>query len=271
MEGDVVSLSPSLHVESYYLYDLTNGARHKLIDKSLVALRLLEYPIRASDWLTEMYENEILSDQISEMIIFLNSIGALNIKRTLISDIRSACMRFGYRLYGIRMVSFAKRRRSGFAGLNISILNAMVPVIILVLVTSILEYGAGFKDQIYINGNIIFVICLWLSTAAHEYVHIRLSITNTVHPVVLQRGLRIGILHRPLSDSRGLVSALGGPLAGFLVALFIGAIVAIVGNQIVTASFALSVALFHLVSWLPVYGDGQALVKSIRRYYATTS
>ena len=74
MEGDVVSLSPSLHVESYYLYDLTNGARHKLIDKSLVALRLLEYPIRASDWLTEMYENEILSDQISEMIIFLNSL-----------------------------------------------------------------------------------------------------------------------------------------------------------------------------------------------------
>ncbi|MDQ5886448.1 MAG: hypothetical protein QG628_845 [Patescibacteria group bacterium] len=268
-----MSLSPSLCIKLNNLCDYSNGARHLLVDKSVRAISMLNSPIKAGTWIAEMHKYEITSDQISEMITFLNAIGALEIRRSFYSGIRFVCEKFSYRLFGVRLVTLTRRRPSDISGLNNSVLAAMAPLIALVFCTSLLEYGAGFSKQVFIYGNIFFVVCLWLSTLAHEQVHIKMSKNGEFQPTVLQKGLRVGILHPPLSESRQLVSALGGPLTGFMVAFLMAMVVVIVINSklIVPSIFATLVAIFHLFSWLPNYGDGKTLVKSIRRYHATTS
>lgn len=270
-EGDLLSLSPSLSIEANSLVDLSNGARHMLIRISEGAIKSLKSPIIARSWIAEMQNSEITTDQISEIICFLNSIGAIEIRRSYISGIRFECERLKFRLFGVRLITIARRRPSNFRGLNKSIFNALAPVIALIFVTGLLEFGAGFGIDIFLYGNSIFITCLWCSTFVHEYIHILFSKDKGYRPIVLQRGLRIGILHRTLSIARGTASALSGPLVGFLVAVAIAVVTLLISSQLLLAVFAMSVAFFHLLSWLPNYGDGQAILKSIRGYYATTS
>lgn len=270
-EGDIVSLSSSLYIEDTCLVDSSNGARHLLIGNSYDALCHLEEPISATSWVSTLYKLNLSSERISEIIIFLNSIGALIIKRSFVSGIRSESMRIQFRLRGLKLETMSRRRSVSILGISNSIVNAMVTVVFLVLITSIFEYGAGFSSVIYLASNIIFVICLWLSVLMHEYVHVLFAINNKLQPVVLQKGLRVGILHPRLSSFKELASAVGGPLAGFLTSILFALLIFTIFEQIVPVLLALLVALFHLLSWLPGYGDGKAIIKQIRSHYATTS
>jgi hypothetical protein len=85
--------------------------------------------------------------------------------------------------------------------------------------------------------------------------------------IFLRRGLRLGILHRPLEGWQELGSAFFGPVAGLLSSLCIGFVMSIMMAWPAVWFISLSCGFFHLISLLPIYGDGQAIMQQIRTTY----
>jgi hypothetical protein len=219
-----------------------------------------------------MIDTKITAEQRSELLLFLNSVGALQLKRSIFVSAWLAVKKLIYRTKGIRLQYVTCRQPSSLTGLSKVLTIAMMPLLLLVAVSSVFEYGANFSPLIYIYGNVLFIVTLWVSTFIHEYVHILFARKEVNHVNVIQKGLRIGVLHKKLSPSIDRASALLGPLAGSVAALLIAIVIYSASGQTILAIFAAAVGVFHVISWLPMYGDGQTILRLIRsNHHATTT
>jgi tetrahydromethanopterin S-methyltransferase subunit D len=72
-------------------------------------------------------------------------------------------------------------------------------------------------------------------------------------------------LHPPLSTVDEVTSALLGPLGG-VAAVIVVSLMCTSRDTFVAASVA-AVAVFHVASWLPEYGDGKTVRKIWRQYH----
>ena len=106
----------------------------------------------------------------------------------------------------------------------------------------------------------IFIVSVYL----HELGHLIVIRASSVQAVLVQRGMRLGILHPPLPSRREFIAALTGPIMGLAFCAILGLVLwelSITGFAIV----ALVVGGFHILSLLPGYGDGVSLFRAIAK------
>lgn len=261
VESDTLSLSTGLRVQNNMLIDNANGARHLLHPKASSVVAVLQSPIRYSEWCLVIRKYALKDNELFEIISFLDSIGGLRVERSKVVAFGILIRRCAFRIRGIKLPNPAHRFSSTPKSLLTALFLASFPLLLIVLALCALSLGLP-EYKTVIGGNVITLFTVLFSTYIHEFVHI--AIANSSSAVVLQRGLRLGVLHAELSRSRELLSAILGPLAGILAAGLIGQFFALL-NMDNMQWFAYIVMLFHVVSWLPTYGDGMAVLKNVRR------
>lgn len=272
VESDVVSLSPSLKIEDCLLVDRSNDAKHRVSSVAQVAILHINRQVKVADWMNEMSKLGISSRQQSEIITFLNAIGGMQVRRSVGSILRISILRLLCRLKGLTIQNSAKRKPGNVVGVSYVVLHAMTPVLLAVLFTGVVQYGANMSREMYLYNNLTFVATLWLSTCIHEFMHILIASKETRNVDVIQKSIRIGVLHKQLSNRNDIASAVIGPLSGLVSSFFMAGILFYIFNLHVPAVVASAVGLFHTISWLPIYGDGQTILRHRRGVgYATST
>lgn len=262
VEGDVVSLSPSLSIENNHLSDNATGSKHILHPKATTALQLLEKPISAIDWTTATKEIGLLPSELTQLFWFLNDIGGWEINRDYSNTLKKWWKRASMQLLGLRTQTYARRKKASLRNIAIMVIRSCLPIAFLSIVMLGLLYGANFPLNNFATMLVSFFVILITSTILHEYAHLVLS-NNYKSAVILQRGLRLGILHSHQDKQREIASSLFGPIVGILTAIFIGLILSVVGEAEYIFKIGCLVAVFQLTSWLPIYGDGQTIKRNI--------
>lgn len=258
MEGDLVSLSPEFILKKTYLADTTLGAKHTINAKSYRAIVLLKILRKYSEWALKAGLDK---DEELELMTFLNHAGALRIKRTWWKTLRFSLLRAAWFANGARITTITHRRPGNLT----SVINATLratwfiwaswPILIY------LVYGSGAFDTgkfTLLSG--MTLVYLILSLIAHEYTHVYMAEIGGKPSSVIQQGVRLGILHPPLSRSQEICSALFAPMVGALAAVALGMGSVVFAGEI-ALRYAAFVALLHGASWLPWYGDGITLWK----------
>lgn len=259
--GDIVSLAPGLQIRDRMLFDHANGARHIISSTVRDVLNALGRGVEISQWYAYATELGLNDVQWMALIGFLNSIGGLVIRRTWKAQIGVTGHRIRWRLRGISLNSHANRTTASFKGVTRAICNASGQLAVLTLIISLLSIIAGMPYFAMLSVSCFCI--LWLTTIMHEHVHVMLSSSSNHTPVIIVRGLRLGIVHHQLSRKRNILSALLGPLMGIVSAVFLGLIGQVADVQVVVQA-SVVVCVFHALSWMPAYGDGQALKKEIK-------
>lgn len=108
------------------------------------------------------------------------------------------------------------------------------------------------------------VVCLWVTTAAHELGHLRALRRAGTRSVLVLRGWRMALLHPAGSDVDLLCVALAGPCAGAAAGCLVASLGLLEpwGRELVVACVA--VGLSHLVHLGPWAADGAMLRDALR-------
>lgn len=264
-ESDYLSLSSTLVVKQGYLHDKITGAKHKLHQKAINSISLLEQPIPFELWQHLNRRFKLEDDNVLQILLFLNSIGGLEIGRSLSGHRRILYKQFKTLIHGQAPIVQARRWRTSLVNIGHAVLLAMQPVVLATAFTAILADSINVDRTLIAVMAINFLIIIWFSTVLHEQTHNFILSKRTKRRVLLRRGLRVGILHRRLSHKTELISALIGPLVGALASLIscliLGLIFGQSGRLLVIGSL---IAGFQLVSLLPAYGDGRIVWNNLK-------
>lgn len=271
-ETDYIGLSPGLIYEGKYLYDRANGARHKLSRvASTVVMQLVE-PISWSEFKLRVRRKYLASETIRKIFNFLDSIGGLVVSRNWFSHLSNIYYWINMMLHGLVLDKPARRYKVSLRGGISAVRLAMRSVVILMVAAAVFGYGANISIRSLVIAIALFYFVLLSSTVIHELVHLHIYMSNRrpsdklYQPVFLQRGLRIGLIHSAMASNYELKSAIAGPLSGLVFAgLFAG--LSAFSISWFAWMIAVSVAIFHLVSWLPMYGDGKIIWSAMRTRY----
>jgi hypothetical protein len=175
-------------------------------------------------------------------------------------------LRLKLRIYGVKPATVTRRTLFSPSALVREIIKAMLPVVMAIVGTAALLLSINISPVGYLSVQAVFLGILLVSTAIHEIVHWWLLEGERI-PCIVRQGLRIGLLHEPQSQPREVLSALAGPLAGAASAWLLAALLHLIAG-IPYAAVALLAGVFHLFSWLPSFGDGQALRQTWRLRHA---
>jgi hypothetical protein len=236
IEGDYLSLADGVHVQLDHLVDDANGARHQLHPLAVEALESLAAGTEAKSWLVSMLELGLSPAQITEMLAFLGSVAALRIRRTPMGTLRHLSHRAHTLALGVRLAPVARRWPATPSGLLIACTRALLPLLIALTAVGLL-WSVAFSAA----------ATLWVSVVIHEAAH---CLPIQSRSAILQRGLRLGVLHPLLPARANLISALAGPLCGAAAAMIL-----------TPGALGGLIALLHLASLLPISNDGRVLAR----------
>lgn len=256
VESDYISLSTSLKLENYNLHDSVVKADHKIHPDAMVALERLRQGCAVNEWLKFCFKNGLSNENAEEILLFLNSIGGLRLKRSLVGHMKHALHAARLLLWGIKPLSMARRYPVSLLNLSAALWRAMTLLVCAVIFVAVLAYGANMAPEFIMKTGLFFIAAIYISTLAHEAMHARVIGKNASSMMILQRGLRIGILHRSLPFKVELYSAITGPLAGAATAALTGVLSNLLWPNSGMLAIGLLVAGMHILSWLPGYGDG---------------
>lgn len=269
-ESDIISLSPDFIVNKTFITDTANGAIHSISNKAYIAVMHITHQRKIDEWMWYMKQKHIADKQIYDLLFQLNNVGALKIRRSIVSRFHFFIQRIKYGVRGVHLQTLCTRESANIKGLCKIVGVALAPVGIIVLITSIVEYGANFNQSMYLITNSIFLIVLFLSTVLHEYVHIFLARNYSTNVTLIRKGLRLGVLHRTLPASNEITSVIAGPVTGFLFSVCMSYILFYYFDLLYPALFSVAVGIFHICSWLPNSGDGKVLLQFLKRgFYAS--
>lgn len=259
-ESDVLSLSAGLRINGKVLADDATGRHHVMEPRAAELISLLAKGVQGDVWLKKAQDLKINGVEFNEILTFLNDIAGLAVRRGKIFDTKRYQYRLRVVLYRLPTRARSLRGRADFFGIIQAVLFASLPVIMASLLVGILAYGTGLLEVdtislLFVQFNVTVIVSLSL----HEYIHSRFADSQR-HRVLIRRGLRIGILHKPLSPRTELMSSLLGPISGGLLCYAIAfCAAAVVGFQAMLIGYVCMA--FHFSSWLPFYGDGKQLIK----------
>lgn len=258
-ESDYLSLSGTLVLEKNYLIDTIVGARHMLHHKAVHVIYILDMPIPFKLWIQYARQQHVSESELLEVLLFLNSIGGLEINRSKIGSINNHLTQLKRLIMGLPRITRARRLSLDFLSTNRAVLLAMQPLFLASMATISLAFAVSMNIASTVYAMLIFLATLWISTVVHEQAHRYIITKYTQRKIIIQKGMRLGILHPTMPYRAEFTSALSGPLLGALAAiLFCGALSLIFGNkELINAG--LLIACFQFVSLLPFYGDGRAI------------
>lgn len=263
---DVISLAPSLRLRrSRELFDAAAEARHMLRKDAYRAVGMLRQPLQAQDW---QQRNGLTEFQTAELVRFLDSIAGLNVHRSRVAGVRLALLRVRLRAQGAHVVAPSVRYAGTYHAVTSAVLRATVPVAVVLLAVIGLGYGGGVFGRSFALAQVVLLVSVFVTTVLHEGVHLWFARRAGRPAVAIVRGVRVGVLHPTLPARQEILSAIAGPASGALLAgLICGLSAATEQPWFVTASAGM-VALFHVCSWLPEYGDGITIKQYIRGWHA---
>lgn len=254
---DIVWLDSMLKLEDSFLVDSATGARHQVSTEALPAVLDLVRPVRLDDWLAV---NKHLSlQQKAQLMNFLDTIAGVGLKRSWMGALGIWAKRIAYRVYWVPLRWNGRRYSSG-KGLLFVVAKAMSPLVVLISLTLLGVYGTGAFDLAQVTStSLIYLVVIYASTVAHEYVHWWVADRQGAKNCYVVRGLRIGLLHTPLPVWADRQSAIFGPVAGALSAIGLAGALTIYNFSAAIVAIGAVLTVFHLLSWLPMYGDGEVI------------
>jgi hypothetical protein len=256
--SDLVSLSNNAKLEGSLLQDAALGATHTVNGPGTHILAALNNGISVDELDTIATKHALHNGQLAELLGFLNLAGILLRRRTPYRW-PEAIARQGWHLcLNIRYAPLAWRQPANFASLASAILRATSVVTAATMLVSILMIVAGLPVLTTISHSLLGLFIFICSLYVHEATHVLIIKRHGHVPVVLQRGLRLGILHTTLPARNEVICSLAGPLAGMTSALSASAVAFAIPYP-THGLLALIVSGFHALSLLPWYGDGASI------------
>jgi hypothetical protein len=250
-------------LEPHRLHDLITGAGHRLQPEAEEALRLVRTPADAGVWLTHLRALGLEPAQATEIVAFLNKIGALRVSRSFGGKLAVAQQQAALLLRGAVPPMLARRLPLTTLGLAAGTTLALAPVLAAGTAVSVLAYGAGLAPRPVVTVAAVVAAALWTGVFAHELAHTKVLGRTGTGGAVLQQGMHVGIIHGPLSARAGVFCALAGPLAGAVVSVLVLLAGFAFTRLPVLPWLAALTAIFHLLSLLPASADG----RNLRRHW----
>jgi hypothetical protein len=271
MESDRVSLSSQLIVKTGTLWDLATNAKHRLAAPADELIHELANRPTFVEWHQRAKVLGVSDSQFTNLIAGLHDIGGLQIRRDLrargqwwVTAISSLC-------FGLRPRVAVHARPASWTAIAGGVWGAMSSLLSSAPLIGLLLYGLGFSLGTVILMVGVALFELWFSTVVHELSHWLVLGEAGRRAVFIRRGLRLGLLHAPVSRSREITSALVGPLAGAVACLLIGGTLTKMPEFLYGWFVTLSCASFHALSLAPFYSDGESVWKCLRRRHEKTS
>ena len=261
---DCLRLSQDLHLTKDTLTDKPLGVRHALEPAGRQLVALLAGGTRHNTLERRASKDGIPLVAVQELLGFLNTIGGLIITRRIPTASRILRRLYGRIFFGIRGAPLAHRYSYTPTHLLYGLTGATWPLGIAIGATSALFAIAGLaswqSSAIYAAyGYILFCATVFV----HETMHVRLI--TRIHPitqiVIIQRGIRLSIVHPPLPIRYERLSALAGPCGGIAAAAGAAWSMAVMKHDMAAVIGAL-IAVFHALSLLPWTGDGRYLFQT---------
>jgi len=258
-ERDHLSLSNTLRLHGNFLTDSVTGARHHLHPLATASIKRLSQGVIFHKWLLFMLDEQLSTDEITEIISFVNRIGGFVINSRKFAHLGVLKTRPRYWLRAA-FPSVLYRHPATIGSLFRSSLKFMTPVAALICVWNFFLY---FTNLINFTTGIWSAISLYLlmsiSLFAHELAHITVANHVGQPAVIVGGGLRFGVLHGPLTQRQETILSASGPLSGVTVSIIVGAIIYLISHQQIVILVAGVVSVLNLLSLLPLSSDGRSL------------
>jgi len=260
-EDDQVSLAAGMEIVDGSLADRAVGARHRLHPLAAQAIREIytEGGCDASSWYVSARGYGISAAQFVELVGFLYDIGGIRVRRRLPATARISRYRLRSLAQGMTPEWLPRRFPATWLGVCGAATRFMGTLVVCAGLLCLLVVILQGQSPRLISYVLLFLATMWVGIVAHEATHVLIIRKYGGSAVMLQRGLRLGVLHRPLSRKQELCSALLGPIAGVVVA----ALLSVIEHSRLLLFINAAVAVLQLLALLPGYGDGNILWKAI--------
>lgn len=260
LESDKLSLSNEFILNKEILTDICLGAKHQLSPRAVVAI-LLFSSRNYGKWSKSC---SLDGAETSELLAFLDKIGALEVHRKKLDQLKFLFIRMAWLVNGVKAIEPTYRRKATLSTILLATLRSTKLLWLSWLPLLVLAYGTGAFDFGRFAGITGFsLLAIITGIVIHEYSHVYVSYLRNTPSSVIQQGLRLGVLHLPLRKRDELISAIIGPVSGMLVSVLLGIAGTVVDPQLLT--FGALAGALHIASWLPWYGDGMTITKLIRK------
>lgn len=270
LESDRLRLGPGLafDLRRHTLWDEL-GIEHRLRPPSGCIIYALASGCSVARVRHLASEHGIAELQISELLGFLNALGGLVRERRLRLVPVAWLTQLKHSVVSVRYSPVAWRRTASANMVLLGTVRASRPVMLAAGLVGLLAAAGGVlppKDSCMV---VCFGILLFLtSLLAHELVHVLIAKRNSAPVALLQTGMRLGVIHRPLAPRAELCSALAGPAGGLAVGVLGAAAAAWYAPPL--GWLGLAIGLFHLGGFLPWYGDSLSLRRALGRRHEIT-
>lgn len=254
-----MSLSIGLSVTGQHLADEVTQAKHRLHPQAAQAIRGLQRPTDAQQWCRAALRAGLRPADVTDILTALNTIAGLRVHRTARGSWTVLLQRTFFVFQGRMPTPLARRYPANPAGVLRAVVQSELFFFAGVVAVGVLAYGASLPLALIVKVAVLSALSFSVSTYLHELTHVCILASGPA--VCLQKGLHVGVLHSPVSPRREVSSALAGPAVGMLSALFICASFSVVVRARWPLLFGAAVGLLHMISLLPLYGDGKALRK----------
>jgi hypothetical protein len=266
LEGDVMSLSRdfTLHAGKQTLEDTSLGIHHPVQVQAHEVVQALTTGVPVATLRTLAAGRQIQDLQLTELLGFLNVVGGLQRRRSVRAWPMALARQLTHSLLGVRYSLASWRRPATPTYILFGVVRASLPLIIATVLVAALMAASGLVPVVGVMVGAVFGLSTFLSSVLlHEMAHTKLIQKNGQQAAVLQRGMRLGIVHRTLSPELDIRSALAGPAVGLATGLIIG-VVGFVHSPVL-GLLGCVIGLFHLGGLLPWYGDGASLRRAMRQ------
>ena len=259
VESDYVSLSPSFHVERGFLIDKVTGARHRLNYLAEASLRKLSKGVIFHRWVIFMLDEQLSTSEITEIILFVNDVGGFYVDSCRRARAKLYFQRIKNRLLGFSC-TVGVRNEPTLAGLINAIWSPSQLLLISSGATALLLLASNLIAPTQVlTGLLSFNLLVSTSLFMHEYFHMWCAKRNKVGSVIFHKGLRLGIIHKPLADKQELISSVGGVASGILSVWALAGVLSILLEPSIPVLIASVITTGHVFSLIPIYGDGRSL------------
>lgn len=253
-QDDIVRLHSSVRCSGATLNDEAAAVQHVFHKSAQPILTALSHGTTVA----QLYKcSAVQPTHVTEIMGLCNTIGALEIDRSLQSRMRLLLKHGRNITFGITYAALAHRHQADLRGLSAAVLQACQA-----LITASILVGTLLGTTLWGMSSTIVTICIWSlvlfvgSIIAHEYGHARMLARNNIPAVVLQRKSNITLLHTRAENEARI--ALAGPATGLLFLAFCWLALSPL-HIVYMTQMVLCISLTHCLSLTPFYADGRSL------------
>jgi len=265
VQDDFLSMSDAFYLDKRrrLLCDANLNVRYLLSPEATILLDTLARPISFAQLVRSCRRKNLPEHVVLQGLAELHSLGGLNIARSLRTSLYACRLRCLHLRFGLRYAPYTIRRSCTLRHLIYALLRAGTPVwICSVFCNVVLAIALPASAITIFSTSVAVSVAFFVSCLLHELAHAYFLRQSGARITIMQRGARIGLLHTG-GTSKTITAALAGPAAGSSFCI----IAAITAPSPAWRPLLVLLALFHLGSMSPAYGDGKTIIHFFKRYF----